>query len=124
MLAGARVQPCREVLTAVAARLEEPVDVGAMRLVSKVWYAAATDGAVTVRLHKFATGALCIPILLDVKVTKSLNLKSLNQETAQRHGLQCMFVWLPCHTVAFLLPAERNLFLRLLVMKHEEQHVG
>ena len=61
MLAGARVQPCREVLTAVAARLEEPADVGAMRLVSKAWNAAALDGTVTARLSKFATGALRIP---------------------------------------------------------------
>ncbi|KAK9915533.1 hypothetical protein WJX75_000399 [Coccomyxa subellipsoidea] len=53
---GARVQPCREVLTAVVARLEEPADVGAMRLVSKAWNAAASDGTVTARLSKFATG--------------------------------------------------------------------
>ncbi|KAK9915730.1 hypothetical protein WJX75_003355 [Coccomyxa subellipsoidea] len=54
---GARVQPCHEVLTAVAARLEEPADVGIMRLVSKAWNAAATDGTITARLPKFSTGA-------------------------------------------------------------------
>ena len=56
MYAGARVRPCREVLTAVAARLEEPADMGAMRLVSKAWNAAATDGTVTARLPKFSAG--------------------------------------------------------------------
>ena len=50
------MQPCHEVLTAVAARLDEPADVGAMRLVSKAWNAAATDGIVTARLPKFSTG--------------------------------------------------------------------
>ena len=69
MLAGARLQPCHEVLTTVAARLVEPADVGAMCLVSRAWNAAATDGTVTARLPKFATGMLCIPILLDEEVT-------------------------------------------------------
>ena len=67
LCAVARVRPCREVLTAVAARLEEPADVGAMRLVSKAWNAAATDGAVIARLPKFSSGKPGNPLSVEVK---------------------------------------------------------
>ena len=61
LYAGARVRPCHEVLTAVAARLDEPADVGAMRLVSKAWNAAATDGTVIARMPKFSAGKPGMP---------------------------------------------------------------
>ena len=67
LCAGARVRPCREVMTAVAARLDEPADVGVMRLVSRVWNAAATDGAVTARLPKFSSGKPGNPLSVEVK---------------------------------------------------------